>query len=108
MLLVYAVRSAFWGRVAATAFDAIHLAVTLMSDVLQDECACIGCKMCVWCASGTFRIDEQHGRSRVFAQWVDHEEKIEVNACHCFKILSSKPARPLRIHCPQASCLSAQ
>lgn len=46
---------------------------------VQDECACIGCKMCVWCASGTFRIDEQHGRSRVFAQWVDQEEKIEVS-----------------------------
>lgn len=48
--------------------------------ILQDECACIGCKMCVWCASGTFRIDEQHGRSRVFAQWVDDETKIEVNS----------------------------
>ena len=50
-------------------------------DLLQDECACIGCKMCVWCASGTFRIDEQHGRSRVFAQWVEHEDKIEVVSC---------------------------
>ena len=34
--------------------------------------------MCVWCASGTFRIDPQHGRSRVYAQWVDNEDKIEV------------------------------
>ena len=50
----------------------------ILSVVLQDECACIGCKMCVWCASGTFRIHDQHGRSRVFAQWVDTEEKIEV------------------------------
>ncbi len=50
--------------------------------ILQDECACIGCKMCVWCASGTFRIDQQHGRSRVFAQWVDEETKIEVILSH--------------------------
>ncbi len=50
--------------------------------ILQDECACIGCKMCVWCASGTFRIDQQHGRSRVFAQWVDEETKIEVNVSY--------------------------
>lgn len=51
--------------------------------VFVDECACIGCKMCVWCASGTFRIDEQHGRSRVFAQWVDQEEKIEDAIASC-------------------------
>ena len=57
-----------------------HTACVLMCAAgVQDECACIGCKMCVWCASGTFRIDEQHGRSRVFAQWVDQEEKIEVS-----------------------------
>ena len=36
--------------------------------------------MCVWCASGTFRIDESHGRSRVFAQWVDHEDKVQVSS----------------------------
>lgn len=51
--------------------------------VFVDECACIGCKMCVWCASGTFRIDEQHGRSRVFAQWVDDETKIEDAIASC-------------------------
>lgn len=34
----------------------------------QDELSCIGCKMCVWCASATFRIDPEHGRSRAFAQ----------------------------------------
>ena len=57
--------------------------------ILQDECACIGCKMCVWCASGTFRIDEQHGRSRVYAQWVDDETKIEVNSSHVMLMLCS-------------------
>lgn len=57
--------------------------------ILQDECACIGCKMCVWCASGTFRIDKQHGRSRVFAQWVDDETKIEVNSSHVMLMLCS-------------------
>ncbi|KAL3143444.1 hypothetical protein ABBQ38_002261 [Trebouxia sp. C0009 RCD-2024] len=51
--------------------------------VFVDECACIGCKMCVWCASGTFRIDAQHGRSRVYAQWVDNEDKIEDAIASC-------------------------
>lgn len=37
----------------------------------------IGCKQCVWCASATFRIEPEHGRSRVYAQWLDDEEKIQ-------------------------------
>ena len=45
---------------------------------LQDEVACIGCKQCVWIAQGTFRIEPAHGRSRVFAQWVDTEDDIQV------------------------------
>lgn len=36
--------------------------------VFVDEFSCIGCKMCVWCASATFRMENEHGRSRVFAQ----------------------------------------
>ena len=44
----------------------------------QDEVACIGCKQCVWIAQGTFRIEPDHGRSRVFAQWVDTEDDIQV------------------------------
>ena len=44
----------------------------------QDECSCIGCKQCVWIAQGTFRIEPAHGRSRVFAQWVDTEDDIQV------------------------------
>jgi NAD-dependent dihydropyrimidine dehydrogenase PreA subunit len=37
--------------------------------VFVDEFTCIGCKQCVWQAPATFRIEPEHGRSRVFAQW---------------------------------------
>ncbi len=47
----------------------------------QDESSCIGCKQCVWCASATFRIEPTHGRSRVFAQWIDDEDLIQVRRC---------------------------
>ncbi len=43
----------------------------------QDEFTCIGCKQCVWAASATFRIEPEHGRSRVYAQWLDDEDKIQ-------------------------------
>jgi ferredoxin len=33
-----------------------------------DEITCIGCKNCVWQAPACFRIEPEHGRSRVFAQ----------------------------------------
>ncbi len=46
--------------------------------VFVDEVSCIGCKQCVWCASATFRMEPEYGRSRVFAQWVDSEPKIQV------------------------------
>mmetsp|Transcript_8001 Transcript_8001/g.14361 ORF Transcript_8001/g.14361 Transcript_8001/m.14361 type:complete len:406 (-) Transcript_8001:474-1691(-) len=51
--------------------------------VFVDENTCIGCKMCVWCAPATFRIEEEHGRSRVFGQWLDTEDDIEaaINSC---------------------------
>lgn len=42
-----------------------------------DENACIGCKQCVWAAPGTFRMDEEYGRARVFAQWLDPEDKMK-------------------------------
>lgn len=45
--------------------------------VFVDEFSCIGCKQCVWCASATFRIEAEHGRSRVFAQWLDTEDNIQ-------------------------------
>ena len=47
---------------------------------LQDEAACIGCKQCVWCASGVFRMEPEYGRSRAFAQWCDTEDRIQVRS----------------------------
>jgi ferredoxin len=51
--------------------------------VFVDENTCIGCKMCVWCAPATFRIEEEHGRSRVFGQWLDTEDDIEAAISEC-------------------------
>eukprot|EP00198_Chlamydomonas_reinhardtii_P011506 XP_001700843.1 chloroplast DnaJ-like protein [Chlamydomonas reinhardtii] len=51
--------------------------------VFVDEFTCIGCKQCVWCASATFRIEPEHGRSRVYAQWLDDEEKIQTAIESC-------------------------
>eukprot|EP00955_Chlamydomonas_euryale_P028239 297599-Chlamydomonas_euryale.AAC.3 len=51
--------------------------------VFVDEFSCIGCKMCVWCASATFRMEPEHGRSRVFAQWLDSEDKIQQSIDSC-------------------------
>lgn len=45
--------------------------------VFVDENVCIGCKQCVWQAPATFRMEEEHGRSRVFAQWLDKEDDIQ-------------------------------
>lgn len=51
--------------------------------VFVDEFTCIGCKQCVWCASATFRMEPDHGRSRVYAQWLDNEEKIQASIDSC-------------------------
>ena len=51
--------------------------------VFVDENTCIGCKMCVWCASATFRMDPDYGRSRAFAQWLDTEEKLQQSIDSC-------------------------
>lgn len=45
--------------------------------VFVDEVACIGCRECIYAAAATFRIEEDYGRSRVFAQWVSTEEQIQ-------------------------------
>ncbi|KAL6765857.1 molecular chaperone [Haematococcus lacustris] len=51
--------------------------------VFVDEFSCIGCKQCVWHASATFRMEPEHGRSRVFAQWLDDEEHLQdaIDSC---------------------------
>ena len=51
--------------------------------VFVDEFTCIGCKQCVWAAPATFRMDDDHGRSRVFAQWLDAEDDIECAMASC-------------------------
>ena len=51
--------------------------------VFVDEFTCIGCKQCVWAAPATFRMDDDHGRSRVFAQWLDTEDDIECAMASC-------------------------
>ena len=47
---------------------------------LQDEETCIGCTMCASIAPGTFRIEKDHGRSRVFAQWANTDDETQVRA----------------------------
>lgn len=51
--------------------------------VFVDEFTCIGCKQCVWHACATFRIEPEHGRSRVYAQWLDDEEHLQgaIDSC---------------------------
>jgi len=51
--------------------------------VFVDEMSCIGCKQCVWHAPATFRIEPDHGRSRVYAQWLEDEAQLQsaVDSC---------------------------
>lgn len=51
--------------------------------VFVDENSCIGCKNCVWCAAATFRIEEGHGRSRVFGQWLNTEDELQTAIDSC-------------------------
>ena len=51
--------------------------------VFVNECLCIGCKQCCHSAPKTFAMDEQYGRARVFAQWDDEEEDINVAIESC-------------------------
>ena len=51
--------------------------------VFVDEFTCIGCKNCVWAAPATFRINDDYGRSRVFAQWLNTEEDIQCAIDSC-------------------------
>jgi ferredoxin len=51
--------------------------------VFVDEITCIGCKQCVWHAPATFRIEPEHGRSRVYAQWLEDEPRLQsaIDSC---------------------------
>jgi len=51
--------------------------------VFVDECSCIGCKNCCWEAPATFRMEPIHGRSRVFAQWLNDEEALQTAIDSC-------------------------
>lgn len=51
--------------------------------VFVDEQSCIGCKQCVHLAPATFRIEGHHGRSRVFAQWLNDEDTIATAILSC-------------------------
>lgn len=51
--------------------------------VFVDEGSCIGCKNCVWCAPATFRMEPEHGRSRVFGQWLSDEDDLQTAIDSC-------------------------
>jgi ferredoxin len=46
--------------------------------VYVDEHTCIGCTNCATIAQSTFFMQEDHGRARVFSQWGDDEETIQI------------------------------
>mmetsp|Transcript_18062 Transcript_18062/g.25515 ORF Transcript_18062/g.25515 Transcript_18062/m.25515 type:complete len:421 (-) Transcript_18062:408-1670(-) len=46
--------------------------------VYVDEHACIGCTNCAMIAQSTFFMEEDYGRARVFQQWGDDDETIQV------------------------------
>ena len=51
--------------------------------VFVDELSCIGCKNCIFEAAATFRVEREHGRARVFAQWLDDEARIQRSIDSC-------------------------
>lgn len=51
--------------------------------VYVDEVTCIGCTNCAMIAQSTFFMDSEHGRARVFQQWGDDDETIEVAIQTC-------------------------
>lgn len=46
--------------------------------VYVDEHTCIGCTNCAMIAQSTFLMNEEHGRARVFSQWGDDDETIQI------------------------------
>jgi ferredoxin len=46
--------------------------------VYVDEHTCIGCTNCATIAQSTFFMHQEHGRARVFEQWGDDQETIQI------------------------------
>jgi ferredoxin len=46
--------------------------------VYVDEHTCIGCTHCAMTAQSTFFLEPEHGRARVFQQWGDDDETIQI------------------------------
>jgi ferredoxin len=46
--------------------------------VYVDEHSCIGCTNCAMIAGNTFFMEDDHGRARVFSQWGDDDETIQI------------------------------
>ena len=46
--------------------------------VYVDEHTCIGCTNCAMIAQSTFYMNAEHGRARVFQQWGDDDETIQI------------------------------
>jgi ferredoxin len=46
--------------------------------VYVDEHSCIGCTNCAMIAQSTFFMHQEHGRARVFQQWGDDRETIQI------------------------------
>jgi ferredoxin len=46
--------------------------------VYVDEHTCIGCTNCAMIAQSTFFMNDEHGRARVFDQWGDDDETIQI------------------------------
>lgn len=51
--------------------------------VYVDEHTCIGCTNCAMIAQSTFFMEAEHGRARVFQQWGDDDETIQIAIATC-------------------------
>lgn len=51
--------------------------------IYVDEVSCIGCTYCATIAQSTFFMEEEQGRARVFQQWGDDDETIEIAIDTC-------------------------
>mmetsp|Transcript_7980 Transcript_7980/g.9331 ORF Transcript_7980/g.9331 Transcript_7980/m.9331 type:complete len:415 (+) Transcript_7980:537-1781(+) len=54
-----------------------------LQSVYVDEVTCIGCTMCATAAMSTFFMEDEHGRARVFQQWGDDDETIQIAIDTC-------------------------